>query len=44
MGPLHDEYSHGADAFRYLGQAVELMRNDLGQTDYQEAPAADWRL
>lgn len=28
-GPLHDEYSHGADAFRYLGMAVPLMRNTL---------------
>ena len=27
MGPLHDEYSHGADMFRYVGQAVELMSN-----------------
>lgn len=27
MGPLHDEYSHGADMFRYIGQAVNLMRN-----------------
>jgi len=26
-GPLHDEYSHGADAFRYLGQSVELMKS-----------------
>ena len=26
-GPLHDEYSHGADMFRYLGQAVNLMSN-----------------
>jgi phage terminase large subunit len=25
-GPRHDEYSHGADAFRYLGQSVELMK------------------
>lgn len=24
-GPLHDEFSHGADAFRYVGQAVEHM-------------------
>lgn len=23
--PLHDEYSHGADCFRYLGQSVDLM-------------------
>lgn len=27
MGPLHDEYSHGADMFRYIGQAVRLMSN-----------------
>ena len=25
--PRHDEYSHGADAFRYLGQAIDLMSN-----------------
>jgi phage terminase large subunit len=25
--PLHDEYSHGADAFRYLGMAAPLMRS-----------------
>ena len=25
--PRHDEYSHGADAWRYVGQAVDLMRN-----------------
>lgn len=24
-GPLHDEYSHGADMFRYAGMAVEMM-------------------
>jgi len=27
--PLHDEYSHSADAFRYLGQAVDLMSNGV---------------
>lgn len=27
-GPLHDEYSHGADAFRYLALSVEQMNND----------------
>jgi phage terminase large subunit len=27
MGPLHDEYSHGADMFRYLGQSAGLMNN-----------------
>ena len=26
--PLHDEYSHSADAFRYLGMSVDLMTND----------------
>jgi phage terminase large subunit len=32
--PLHDEYSHGADAFRYLGQAVERMKTS--STEYAE--------
>jgi phage terminase large subunit len=31
-GPLHDQYSHGADAYRYLGQAVDLMTNNTGPT------------
>jgi phage terminase large subunit len=26
--PVHDVYSHGADAFRYLAVAVEKMKND----------------
>jgi phage terminase large subunit len=26
--PLHDEHSHGADAWRYLAQALDLMSND----------------
>lgn len=26
-GPLHDEFSHGADAFRYLSMAVPIMNN-----------------
>lgn len=42
MGPLHDEFSHGADMFRYLGQAVPLMRNTFDHT-YAEAPMPDWR-
>lgn len=29
--PLHDEYSHGADAFRYLATAIDSMRNDNTQ-------------
>lgn len=43
MAPLHDEYSHGADMFRYIGQAVPIMRNNF-EPDYQEAEAPDWRL
>lgn len=27
-GPLHDEYSNGADAFRYLGVVIDQMKND----------------
>ena len=26
--PLHDEYSHGADAFRYLATVADRMSND----------------
>ena len=26
--PLHDEFSHGADCFRYAAMAVEQMAND----------------
>lgn len=40
--PLHDQYSHGADNFRYLGQAVDQMKNDFEPT-YEEAPPPDWR-
>lgn len=25
MGPLHDEFSHGADVWRYIGQAADRM-------------------
>lgn len=43
MAPLHDEYSHGADAFRYLGQAVSVMPSAHRVLDYEEAPPPDWR-
>lgn len=43
MAPLHDEFSHGADMFRYIGQAVPLMKNTF-DTDYDEAPPPDWRV
>ena len=26
--PMHDEYSHGADAFRYLAMIVDRIRNE----------------
>jgi phage terminase large subunit len=29
-GPLHDEFSHGADAFRYLAMSVDRMTNEEG--------------
>lgn len=28
MSPVHDEYSHGADAFRYLGVVADMLSND----------------
>ena len=37
MRPRHDEFSHGADAFRYVAQAAELMENSTGRR-YVEAP------
>jgi phage terminase large subunit len=30
--PLHDEYSHGADAFRYMAMVAERMSNDEAAT------------
>lgn len=41
--PLHDEFSHGADMFRYVAQAVPVMSNAL-QYDYQEQDYSDWRI
>lgn len=29
--PMHDEFSHGADAFRYLALAVDQMKNESHQ-------------
>jgi phage terminase large subunit len=42
-GPLHDEYSHGADAFRYLGMSVPLMRNELAGIDAFKNRKRTWR-
>ena len=41
VGPLHDEFSHGADMFRYIGQSVESMRNEIEA--HEPMPAPDWR-
>ena len=41
--PLHDEYSHSADAFRYLGQAVDRMASQFA-TFVEPPPPPDWRL
>ena len=43
MKPLHDEFSHGADMFRYLAQAVPNMQS-VWEYSYQEQDATDWRL
>jgi phage terminase large subunit len=45
MGPLHDEFSHGADNFRYLGQAVDLMSNAPLTDDDERRPRRErnWR-
>jgi phage terminase large subunit len=32
--PLHDQYSHGADAFRYIGLAVQERKPVKKQTNY----------
>lgn len=42
MAPLHDEFSHGADMYRYIGQAVDLMRNEA-KDDFEMPPPPDWR-
>lgn len=42
MGPLHDEYSHGADAWRYVAQAIERMgrRDDAPSSPKVRRPAS----
>ena len=37
--PLHDQYSHGADAFRYIGLVVNEPRRVKKQTTYQLPPS-----
>jgi phage terminase large subunit len=38
--PLHDIYSHGADAFRYIGLVVSEPRKSAKKATYQ--PAGSW--
>lgn len=44
MGPLHDEFSHSADAFRYLAQAVPHMTIAFSDDTYEEPDEPDWQL
>lgn len=39
--PLHDEFSHGADAFRYLGLTADLMTNAKKSTT-ERPRVASW--
>ncbi len=42
--PLHDEYSHGADMFRYVGQSVEMMKADIPEgLDSFKSRKRSWR-
>lgn len=44
MGPLHDQYSHGADMWRYAAQAVERMGQVMHVPKQNVNRAArDWR-
>ena len=36
--PLHDEYSHGADAWRYLSLVVDQMGNESHNEKYRDGP------
>jgi phage terminase large subunit len=43
--PLHDEYSHGADMWRYAGQCVERMgRRHTPNLDFSQSAAAGARI
>ncbi len=42
MAPLHDEFSHGADMFRYIGQAVPSMSASFPSP--KRARAGSWRV
>jgi len=41
MGPLHDEFSHGADCFRYVAQSAEHMLRSQQQKPLAR-PGGGW--
>ena len=41
--PMHDEYSHGADCFRYMCINAGGMGNDAGHRRIPALPPTDWR-
>lgn len=43
MEPMHDEYSHGADCFRYVAHWVPAMDNASHAASYTEPPPPDWQ-
>lgn len=42
--PVHDEYSHGADAFRYLAVVAERLTNENEETDPMVRSQAEFRV
>jgi phage terminase large subunit len=40
--PLHDEYSHGADNFRYLAMSAERMKNSDSKPVKVSIPQPVW--
>lgn len=45
MGPLHDEYSHGADCWRYVAQSIERMGRNGARKTYDPSASLprDWQ-
>ena len=43
MEPLHDEFSHGADCYRYTALWVHQMAGGADKHDYEPPEPPDWR-
>ena len=43
MEPLHDEFSHGADCYRYTALWVHQMSGGADKDDYEPPEPPDWR-